>query len=1124
MSCAACGHANRAHAKFCEECGAALTAPPAAPPDPRAYTPRHLIERILTSRAALHGERKPVTVLFADVQGSMALAEGVDPEEWHAIMNQFFAILSDGVHRLEGSVNQYTGDGIMALFGAPLAHEDHAQRACYAALHLTGTLREYAQVLRRERGLQFSVRMGLNSGEVVVGAIGDDLRMDYTAQGHTVGLASRIEQLCEPGRVYLTEHTAALVTGYFALEDLGLFTIKGVREPLRAFALLGQGPLRTRLDVARTRGLSRFIGRDRELALLDATFDAAAAGQPALATVVIADAGVGKSRLCAEFCERARGRGAAVVETQALTHGAALPYLPVLTLLRQLLGIGERDAPETARQKIAGSLLLLDDSFKERLPLLFDFLGAPDPTRGVSPADPETRIALLVDTCVRLLRSRAARQPAVMLVEDLHWCDAASDAFLRRLVAALATQPVVVVLNARPEYDAKWLRENGFRRLDLQPLGADVIAELVDELLGRDPSLGDLGARLGARAAGNPFFAEELVQSLAQSGALAGTKGAYRLAGAIDESAIPTTVRAVLGARIDRLAARDKDVLQTAAVIGKEFDEAVLRAVTGLAEAALGVALRALAGAELVFEHSAYPVAEYAFKHPLTQEVAYSTQLAARRARLHAAVAAALAPPTDLPSGERALLIAYHWEKAGAAWEAAQWQQRAARALMGTDTHEAQARLRRVLTLLGDLPETAPAIALALQTYDDLLRAGSLGGLSRQDAEQLFANGRALAERAGDRSALTRLFSTFGELLFFSGHGADAQRYLREATVLARDVDDAAVQLTVLVDKAQTAFWAGRLHDVLKYVEEALPGLHDAALSKEIPVGLWGEAFGLCQRGLALSFMGRRREGAADLERAIHLADQLGSFESRCVARQFSCLAALVAGEVTLVLTHAHTSLELAVRAGNPFLERLGRVLTEVETWPPDRRASRCVIDALERLGRASLGSAYVASGRAHDGASMLEGVTSDDGRTSLGAVEWMLLPALADAYRAVGDLVRAHATAARAVEVAHANGALTAEAAAQIALASVLVAEDADVHGPAIDTALARVVTLIEESGAEALRPRVHLVRVNQARALGALDIARRELRGADVLCRKMGMDELADRMARELAVGDGA
>jgi class 3 adenylate cyclase len=412
MSCAACGHDNRAHAKFCEECGARLATPPAGEraggvPEPRQYAPRHLVERILTARTAVQGERKPVTVLFADVQGSLALAEQVGPEDWHAIMDQLFALLSEGVHRFEGTVNQYTGDGIMALFGAPLAYEDQAQRACHAAHHVTRALREYDQALRRDRGLQLSVRMGLNSGEVVVGAIGDDLRMDYTAQGHTVGLASRMEQLCETGRVYLTEHTAALVAGYFELEDLGLFTIKGVRAPVRVFALLGAGRLSTRLDLARAGGWSRFIGRGEELERLEMALADVAAGRAA-AVGIVAESGVGKSRLCAEFGERCRSRGAAVIETHALAHGAALPYLPVLALFRAVLGIDERDAPEVARQKIAGSLLLLDDAFKGSLPLLFDFLGVPDPGRDA--ARRPGAAARLLDACLALLRAAPRRR------------------------------------------------------------------------------------------------------------------------------------------------------------------------------------------------------------------------------------------------------------------------------------------------------------------------------------------------------------------------------------------------------------------------------------------------------------------------------------------------------------------------------------------------------------------------------------------------------------------------------------------------------------------------------------------------------------------------------------------
>src|SRR5438093_4441148 len=307
--CASCGQANPADQKFCNGCGQRLgESAGAAERAPRAYTPPHLAEKILTSRAALEGERKQGTVLFADVKGSMELAESVDPEDWYRIMDRFFTILAEGVHRFEGTVNQYTGDGIMALFGAPLAHEDHAQRACWAALHLGEALRRYADELRLDRGLNFSVRLGLNSGEVVVGKIGDDLRMDYTAQGQVVGLAQRMEQLAAADRVCLTEHTARLVEGYFRLRDLGTLAVKGTSAPLRVFELEGAGALRTRLDASRARGFTRFVGRVDEMAALEAALARARTGDGGVVGVV-GEAGIGKSRLCHEFLERCRARG-----------------------------------------------------------------------------------------------------------------------------------------------------------------------------------------------------------------------------------------------------------------------------------------------------------------------------------------------------------------------------------------------------------------------------------------------------------------------------------------------------------------------------------------------------------------------------------------------------------------------------------------------------------------------------------------------------------------------------------------------------------------------------------------------------------------------------------------------
>ncbi len=371
-ACSTCGAGNRPTAKFCRKCRAPLAAAPVPAPDPHAYTPKHLADRILTSRAALEGERKQVTVLFADVKGSMELAALLDPEEWTQIMQRFFQVLSQGVERFEGFVDKFTGDGIMALFGAPIAHEDHARRACYAALHLLDGLRSYANELRLRRGLNFSARLGLNSGEVIVGKIGDDLRMDYTAQGHTVGLAARMEQIAEPGKVYLTAHTAAQVQGYFALADLGAMEIRGVQGAMQVYELQGLGQMRTRLDVSRSRGFSRFVGRGDEMRVLESALARARDGNAQIIGIV-GEAGLGKSRLCYEFLERCRARGLMTYETSGVAHGKAIPFLPVLRLFRAFFGITEQDSDATAHERIAGRLLLLDERLRESRPLRGDF-------------------------------------------------------------------------------------------------------------------------------------------------------------------------------------------------------------------------------------------------------------------------------------------------------------------------------------------------------------------------------------------------------------------------------------------------------------------------------------------------------------------------------------------------------------------------------------------------------------------------------------------------------------------------------------------------------------------------------------------------------------------------------
>jgi len=804
MNCASCGHTNPERAKFCLECGAPIAArcpscgtdllpaakfclecgaavqvpgagsqafgpdtrhpAPDTPKDPRSYTPKHLAEKILQSKSALEGERKQVTVLFADVKGSMELAEQLDPEEWHAILDRFFQILTDGVHRFEGTVNQYTGDGIMALFGAPIAHEDHAQRACLAALHLRDTLRAYGEELRRTRGVSFSARIGLNSGAVIVGKIGDDLRMDYTAQGHTVGLAQRMEQLAEPGVPYLTAHTAQLVDGYMRLRSLGEFSIKGAKEPLAVYALEGVGPLRTRFDVSRARGLSKFVGRDAEMQQLEAALERATHERGAVIGVVAA-AGTGKSRLCFEFAERCRARGIPVREAHCVSHGKLVPYLPILELLRTYFGIGEHDGERETRQKIAGALLLLDRELEPGLPMFFDFLGVPDPERPMVEQGPAMQRRLF-GAVRRVVEAEARRQPGVVLLEDLHWIDDASAEFLAPLIDGVLASRGLLLTNFRPEFHAQWMERTGYRQIPLQPFGRDTVDALLADLLGSHPSVAGLGALLHQRTGGTPFFIEEVVRELAESGALQGAPGGYCLTAPLADVQIPATVQAVLAARIDRLAERDKRVLQTASVIGKQFSERALGEVSGLPEAELRAALAALVHAELLAEQELYPEPLYAFFHPLTQEVAYGSQLVERRRGVHAALARSLQAGEPGQLGERAALIAHHYEGAGQNADAARWLHRAQSWLVHKGAlGEIGKHDRKILTLLDGELETDELVTLWVEAASAVLATRASLAQDVADAEGLLARCERLARSVTNPWVRVRPLATRALLL-----------------------------------------------------------------------------------------------------------------------------------------------------------------------------------------------------------------------------------------------------------------------------------------------------------------------------------------------------------------------
>jgi class 3 adenylate cyclase/tetratricopeptide (TPR) repeat protein len=1097
-TCSRCGHANPGGQEFCNGCGQRLgeAAAPAAR-DPRAYTPQHLAAKILQSKSALEGERKQVTVLFADVKGSMELAEQLDPEDWHRIMDRFFQLLAEGVHRFEGTVVQFTGDGVMALFGAPLAHEDHAQRACWAALHLAEELRRYAQQLRREGGLDFAVRLGLNSGEVVVGKIGDDLRMDYTAQGHTVGLAQRMEQLAETGRIYLTEHTAALVSGLFRLEDLGHFTVKGASERLRVYELAGLGPHRTRLDVARTRGFSRFVGRSDDMAALEVALARALGGNGQVIGVV-AEPGVGKSRLCYEFAGRCRARGLAVDEAHGVAHGKAIPFLPVIEYLRAYFGITERDADQAAREKIAGKLLLLDPQFADSLPLLFDFLGVSDPERPAPRTDPEVRQRLLFAAMKRLVHARSRREPGVTVVEDLHWIDAGSEAFLENFVEAAAGTRTLVVVNFRPEYHAGWMQKSYYRQLPLAPLGAEASAELLRDLLGADPSLGGLADRIWQRTAGNPFFIEEIVQGLVEAGHLHGSKGAYRLATPPGDEALPGTVQAVLAARIDRLGEREKSVLQTAAVIGKQFTEAVLRHVAELAAAEVAAALDALVRSEFLYEEALYPEAAYAFKHPLTQEVAYRSQLGARRAKVHAAVARTIATLYPERLDQKAAELAHHWEAAGDVLEAARWHGRAAEWTAVSDAREALRHWRRVRTLLEPLPAAAATCELGLRARTGILNLGWRLGIDEAEARALLAEGRALAARTREPHLLAQLVVAYGGIRLWGGGLDEALERSEEAARLADEAGEPGSRLGACISLSYAHLLTGQLREALTVAEDALVLARANPEAGADVLGIVPHVFFFMARGEALMEMGRLDESASTLERGAELAHELQAGE--LLGWIHGDLAELLArrGDMRAALDHASRALQLAETVGTSFnqlaaRQQLGWVHVHDEQWKA----------AADSLGRAL--------------------AVVRETRTGVPLEPW-ILAGLGRARLGLGDGAGARVAAEEAIDAAKRLGTRAYEVVARLALAHALTGTEGLAARRAINDTLERATALVEETGARSWEPWIHVERAALARVRGDEVTRQRELGEALRLFTQMGASGHAERVARELGSSAGS
>ena len=520
--CPACSAANSPENRFCGQCAAPLRL--AAPPAflaPTEYTPRHLAEKILTSKAALQEERKQVTVLFADLKGSLEMLADRDPEDARKLLDPVLERMMEAVHRYEGTVNQVMGDGIMALFGAPIAHEDHAVRACYAALDMHGAIRRYGDEVRRTLGVRTEIRIGLHSGEVVVRAIRSDLRMDYTAVGQTTHLAARMEQLASAGTTLLTVDTLRLAEGFVTVRPLGPVPVKGLEAPVEVYEMLGAGPLRSRLHAAATRGLTRFVGRETELEQLRQALGRAASGHGQLLALV-GEPGVGKSRLVWELTHSHLTHGWLAVQASSVSYGQATPYLPVIDLLKRYFAIEDRDGLGAVREKVTGKLSTLDHGLGASLPALLSLLDVPTDDGQWPTLDPPQRRRRTLDAVKRLLLRESQTQPLLVVFEDLHWIDSATQALLDGLVESLPSARLLLLVSYRPEYRHPWGNRTFYTQLRLAPLPEDHADEHLRAMLGSDAGLEPLTRVLIARTEGNPFFLEESVRTLVETGAQIG--------------------------------------------------------------------------------------------------------------------------------------------------------------------------------------------------------------------------------------------------------------------------------------------------------------------------------------------------------------------------------------------------------------------------------------------------------------------------------------------------------------------------------------------------------------------------------------------------------------------------
>lgn len=905
--CPQCRHTSPPGSRFCAECGAVLAGEGANfnPGTPETYTPPALAQKILAGRASLEGERKQITVLFADVSGFTRIAAALDPEEVRDLLRRAFDIMLAEVHRYEGTVSQFLGDGMLCLFGAPIAHEDHAHRAIRAALGMQRALASYQQELQAQRAITFRVRIGLNSGPVVVGSVGVDLTMDYLAVGDTVNLASRVQNVADPGTVLITEHTHRLVEGAFEVSEKGPFTFKGKDEPIRVLEVHRPRRSRSRVDLYAERGLTPLVGRQPEIDLLLDRFTTACAGEGQI-VLIRGEAGIGKSRLLHEMKRRLEGEDLTWLEGRCVTYGIDIPYLPVVDLLKNAFEVDESDDAPAIIAKLESRSAPLGGDVVSALPYLKYLLAVDPGDSAIAGMDPTLRKARTIEALHALIIATATLHPLALVVEDIHWIDQLSEQFLSSLAGSVAKHPVLLILTHRTGHEHRLGARPSYAQLHLEALSERESAKVAHGLLGAAAMPLPLQRLIYRKAEGNPFFVEEVTKSLLEAGAITREGNNYVLARPIDEIHVPDSVQDVIMARIDRLPDAAKKAMQTASVIGREF---TVRLLARAAETPhhLEDDLHALKAVELIFEGTLYPELAYMFKHALTHEVTYNSLLLARRRVLHGLIGRAIEELYGDRLPEQYEVLAYHYLRAEEWEKTLDYCQKSAEksssrlapgdairhyesALAATE-HLANVPTERLLAIrkalaglyfaVGNFPrsraEAETELALARALGDGAAEGAALFDVAwaAQWAED-FVTARSFAEQAAEIAERASAPTALAGAEFISAYlraivgeldGLD-DRFQR-VVELSRSTNDRTRESLTLGTAGVLNQWRGDVAESIELTDTALRIAREHNLLVPLARGLW-------TRGIVLTTAGRYDEGLSALEEGLAITERIG--------------------------------------------------------------------------------------------------------------------------------------------------------------------------------------------------------------------------------------------------------